>query len=265
MYPEINLGFVQFSAYSFFTLLALIVAVIGIYSFSLKRGFARSDILWMLISMSVAVFLGARLFNVLINIAWYMENPSRIVALSFTGFSLYGGMFAAVLTGLIVSRTRKIDLFKFADTSTPFVGMGIVLMRVGCFLNGCCFGKVTDLPWGVTFPMFSPAHIHQMQGDILGSTVVHAVHPTQLYEMIAAIFGTLLAFYLLKKKMPSGSIFLICGIYFSVFRLLNMQLRVLPYSESVLTFWYPLFYLAVIILCAVLLKFLMTKKNEESK
>ncbi len=253
MYPEIDLGFIQFSAYSFFTVAALIAAVAGMYFFALKRRFKRNDVLWMLISMSVAAFLGARLFNVLVNPEWYSEDPLRIFDLSFKGFSLHGGMFGAILAGLFVSRARKIDLFRFADTATPFIGIGIVLMRVGCFLNGCCFGKETDLPWGVTFPMFSPAHIHQMQGDILGSTVVHPVHPTQLYELFAALIGTILAFYMLKKKMPAGAVFLICGIYFSTFRLLNMQLRVLPYSESMLSFWYPLFYLAIIAICSIFL------------
>jgi phosphatidylglycerol:prolipoprotein diacylglycerol transferase len=154
---------------------------------------------------------------------------------------------------------------KFADTVTPFIGIGIVLMRIGCFLNGCCFGKETDLPWGVKFPQFSPAHIWQISENVFGSLEVKPVHPTQIYELIAALFCTILALLIIKKKKPAGTAFLVCGIIFSAFRWFNMQFRVLPYSEAVLNFWYPLLYAAIIILCVYFLIKINRKKSGKKK
>jgi len=260
MYPNLDLVILQVSAYSFFTLAALVVVLAGSYWFAMKRGFKKSDVIVMLLGIGLSVFIGARLFNIAVNFEWYVEDPSRIFALTATGFSLYGGILLAVLVGLVISFWRKIPLFKFADTVTPFIGIGIALMRVGCFLNGCCFGKETDLPWGVKFPSISPAHMHQISDNLIGSTTVHVVHPTQIYELIAAVLGTIIAFYLIKRGKPDGTAFLICGMYFSAFRWLNMQMRVLSYSDIMINVWYPLLYAAVIVVCGILLVQINRKK-----
>lgn len=201
----------------------------------------------------MSVFVGARLINIAVNYEWYAVNPLRAVAFTATGFSLYGGILFGVLAGGVISYFRKIPLFKFADTVTPFIGIGIALMRVGCFLNGCCFGKVTDLPWGVKFPTLSHAHLHQISGNLLESTSVQAVHPTQVYEFIAALAGTAIAFYLIRRGKPDGTAFLVCGMYFSAFRWLNMQFRELPYSDSMMDIWYPVLYGLIIVLCGLFL------------
>ena len=278
MYPQLNFGLFTTGAYTFFTVTALVVAVIGSYWFARRRGFKSADSLWMLFGMGMAVFIGARLFNVFVNYAWYRSDPSRIFSLSASGFSLYGGIVFAILAGFLIARIRKIPLMKFADTVTPFIGIGIVLMRIGCFLNGCCFGKITSLPWGVTFPKYSPAHMYQISQNPLAVFEVSPVHPTQIYEMIAAVIGTILALYILSKTknargkhaLPDhtgrpayadGTAYLAFAIFFSAFRWLNMQFRVLTYSDATLNIWYPLFYAAIIIICALLLIKLNKPKN----
>jgi phosphatidylglycerol:prolipoprotein diacylglycerol transferase len=127
----------------------------------------------MLLGMGLFSFIGARIFNVFINFDSYKDNFTRIFSLNFEGFSLYGGALFAIISGLFIARYKKINLLKFADTAIPFVGIGIAIMRIGCFLNGCCFGKETNFPWGVKFPFLSPAHIEQISGNILNSTSVH--------------------------------------------------------------------------------------------
>lgn len=253
MYPHLNLIIWQGAAYSFFTVAALLAVVGGGYFFAVRRGFGKSDVLAMLAGMSLAVFVGARLFNVVINYDWYQSDPGRIFALTASGFSLYGGILFGILAGLLISVRRKIPLMKFADTVTPFIGIGIALQRVGCFLNGCCFGHETDLPWGVKYPYLSHAHMHQIEGNLIGSMNVAAVHPTQIYELVAALIGTYIAFSIIKRGKVDGTAFLICGMYFSAFRWLNMQFRVLPYGESMTQVWYPLFYLAIIVACGMVL------------
>lgn len=259
MYPLLDFGFIQLSSYSFFTVAALIAVVGGSYWFGKKRKFKESDLRWMLFGMGLSAFVGARFFNVLVNFDWYQDDPVRIIALNASGFSLYGGIFGAIFAGGVISYVRKIPLFKFADTVTPFIGLGIALQRVGCFLNGCCFGKETDVTWGVKFPTFSQPHLHQISGNLFNSVSVHAVHPTEIYELIAALVGTMIAFLLIKRGRVDGTAFLVCGMYFSAFRWLNMQFRVLPYSEMMLNVWYPLFYLAIILVCGGVLLIIRRK------
>lgn len=255
MYPTLNLGLLTVGAYTFFTVAALVVAVIGSYWFARRRGFGQADSLMMLLGMGLSVFIGARLFNILVNYEWYAQDPARAVSLSAAGFSLYGGILFAIVAGLLIARARRIPLMKFADTVTPFIGIGIILMRIGCFLNGCCFGKITSLPWGVTFPKYSPAHMYQISQNVLGAFKVEPVHPTQIYEMIAALAGTILALVILKKKpaLPDGTAFLAFAIFFSAFRWFNMQFRVLTYSDATLDIWYPLLYATIIAVCGFLM------------
>jgi len=253
MHPILDFYIFQLSAYSFFTVLALVFVMTGTYLFARKRGFSAGDSLWMILGMGLSVFIGARGLNIFVNYDWYSEDFRRIFSFSATGFSLYGGIFMAILTGWFVSYFRKIPLFRFADTATPFVGLGIVLMRIGCFLNGCCFGKETNLPWGVKFPVFSQAHIHQMSADFIGGISVMPVHPTQIYELLAALFGTLIALVIIRKKWVDGTAFLIAGIWFSAFRWINLSLRVTDYSDFMIEWFYPFFYAGIIAVCTLLL------------
>ena len=207
----------------------------------------------MLLGMGLFSFIGARIFNVFVNFDSYKDDFAKIFSLNFEGFSLYGGAVFAVISGAVIARYKKINLLKFADSVIPFVGIGIALMRIGCFLNGCCFGKETNLPWGVKFPYLSPAHIEQISGNIISSTTVHAVHPTQLYELIAALIGTFIALILIKQKKPAGTALLAFGIWFTAFRWFNMQFRVLPYSDVMINWVYPVAYAVIISVCLLLL------------
>ncbi len=249
MHPELDFHFFEVSAYTFFAYAALLVVVGGTFLFAGKQGFRAKDSLWMLLGMGISTFIGARLFNVLVNFPWYREDLSRIFAFDTRGFSLYGGIAMGMIAGFAISRYRKIPLVKFADTTTPFVGIGIAVWRVGCFLNGCCFGKETALPWGVTFPQFSPAHKHQISENFLDSLTVHPVHPTQIYELLAALFGSILIFFVLRKQKVDGTASLVAAIWFTLFRLINMEFRVLSYSEGITRYFYPLFYIIILVGC----------------
>ncbi len=249
MHPYLYFWGLKISAYTLFTILALIVVSFCGYFFALKRGFTKRDSFVMIFSMSISAFLGARIFNFFVNYSYYENDFSRLFEISTRGFSLYGGAVFSVLSGLFVAWRRKLNLMRFADTMTPFVGLGIVLMRVGCFLNGCCFGKETDFLFGVVFPKFSPAHIHQLSGSLFGTSNIQPVHPTQLYEMFFVLFCVVFAFFALKRKFRDGTVFLICGALFSAFRWINMYFRELNYSDFVVFIAYPAFYFSIICLC----------------
>ncbi|MBI4836076.1 MAG: prolipoprotein diacylglyceryl transferase [Candidatus Abawacabacteria bacterium] len=240
-------------AYTLFFLLAAIIGVIGSLFFAIKRGFNGTKVAITLLIMLLAAVIGARLLNALVNLSAYIQEPSKLLTFSASGFSLYGGIVFAVISGLICCRLFKLDTYKLGDTCIPFLGLSIATMRIGCFLNGCCFGKETDSFWGITFPFLSPAHIDQItdQGNYFE---VAPVHPTQLYELVAAILLSTAAFGLLKKKQPDGITMLIFLTGLSVFRLFNSYLRVNLDTYSLPLYFYPALYVVLILLCLILIK-----------
>jgi len=258
MYPElfvINCGYFVWvvKSYSFFYFFAIFLTVGGTFWLALKRGFEKEKIILFLLCVSFGGLIGARILHFLTNRDAYFSGGYSIFSLSMEGFAVSGGLTVAMLIGWIVSRKLKLDFWKLADNSVIFLGMGIALARVGCFLNGCCFGEKTTSPWGVYFPELSQAHQYQLVNGIGSFFSVSAVHPTQIYEALAALCGSLLAIYFIKKQYPTGVAAVSFVVWYYLFRLFNMQLRVMPSTFNVPDFFYPLLYLSTILCCLFLL------------
>lgn len=244
-------------AYSTFYALAWVAApLIGAWVAS-RRGipFRRT---WVLYALALASgVIGARVLDLFVAGRFYAEDPSRIWSLSFQGFSLYGGLVVATLVGIALARVWRLPVWRLADSAVPALAIGVVLMRTGCFLRGCCSGVMTDVPWGVRFPVGSPAWSQQVlsgKTGILGFVgVVQPVHPTQLYEMLAAVLLAALALWLMRRKAADGVPFLAFALGFTLFRLGNGFLRV---RQSVITapaWFYPALYLMLAATIAALL------------
>ncbi len=233
-------------------LAAALVVAGGLAVWSWRQDGVRGRQAAFVLGAAVLAFLvGARLANILLRPDFYLSQPWRAVALEAEGFSLYGGLAAAAAAAWVVARRLKLDGLRFADAAAPAFGVGLVVMRLGCFLNGCCFGRPTGLPWAVEYPLFSQAHLAQMSQGLTGPFAVLPVHPTQLYEGAAALAGSGLAVWLRKRQAPRGvpAAGFLLGL--TVFRLANHSLRVLPYPRFAVEFAYPALYLAVIAACAV--------------
>jgi phosphatidylglycerol:prolipoprotein diacylglycerol transferase len=101
------------------------------------------------------------------------------------GLSVMGGLPAALGAGAALLAWKQVPILAYMDLMAPSVALGAGITRVGCFLNGCCFGEVCDWPWAVAFPAGS------LPDRALGGALVH---PTQLYAVLAgfAIFAALL-------------------------------------------------------------------------
>jgi len=235
-------------AYTLFMILAGITVIAGSLLYSLKRGLPFKQILYCLLIMFVSALIGARLLNVLINFSVYATEPAKIFVFNTTGFSLYGGIIFAVISGIISAKTFRINIWKFGDTVIPFVGIGIALMRIGCFLNGCCFGKETNLPWGVIYPNSSISGIYHITENPFSFTREIAVHPTQIYEMTAALIGAFVAFYLIRKKTTHGAAFFAFALWFTAFRWFNLNFRESPGTFSEINYFYPLLYFSIIMI-----------------
>jgi phosphatidylglycerol:prolipoprotein diacylglycerol transferase len=109
------------------------------------------------------------------------------------GMAYYGGFLAAVPVGLWYARRKQLGVWRIADLTSPFIALGLFFGRLGCFLNGCCFGAPTTLPWGVDFP-------HDRR-DLL-------LHPTQLYESLGALAVFAALYFVIRpRKRFHGEVF----------------------------------------------------------
>ncbi len=123
--------------------------------------------------------VGGRLLYVLLEWRFFLESPLEIFAIWHGGLVWYGGFFGGVLTAWVYTRVKKLDFLRVMDHMTPFLALGHAVGRIGCFFNGCCYGRPTTAWCGVVFP----GH----PGPVL---------PTQLFEA-AALF----ILYLLLRQL----------------------------------------------------------------
>ena len=130
---------------------------------------------------------------------------------------------------LVAARWWRASAWRLADEAVPAVAAGVVLVRIGCFLNGCCPGLPTDLPWGVTYAYGSTAWSGQLLsggGGILGlAGHVEPVHPTQLYEVAAALLCLAVALAVRRRPVGPGIPALVFATTFLAFRVVNQTLR----------------------------------------
>lgn len=135
---------------------------------------------------------------------------------------IFGG-----LAGLILYLWLKnLSVLKYLDVIPVPLGIGLFFGRIGCFLAGCCYGKISDLPWAISFPRGSLPYKAQLQNLelTLGSPSSLPVHPVQLYE---AFEGLLLAiaFYFLPYPGKDGMRFLYFAMCYAIFRFINEFFR----------------------------------------
>lgn len=137
----------------------------------------------------VCGLLGARLFHILIEYPeYYWQNPSRIFSFWSGGYVLYGGLILGSLGVLSFLRFHRENISRFVDMAVPCLFLGIGIGRMACLSAGCCYGKPTDLWWGIVFT--HPA---------AGAPLHQSLHPTQMLE---SLFGFLMCvvFYFVWRR-----------------------------------------------------------------
>lgn len=148
----------------------------------------------------------SRLLHVIDMWGYYSQNPGQIIGAS--GLTIYGAILGATLGIWVYSKFSNFRFAYFADLVAPGVILAQAVGRIGCTINGCCYGLPTSLPWGVVYTnpqSYAPPGI--------------AVHPTQLYEIVylLIIFGVI--FKLRGRLKPEGSLFLVYISLYSLWRI----------------------------------------------
>jgi phosphatidylglycerol:prolipoprotein diacylglycerol transferase len=217
---------------------------------------------WALFTYScalVAGVVGARLLDIAYRWGYYAVHPGSMKAVEFRGFALYGGLILAAIVAAWVARSFRLRVWRLADSSVPALALGITLMQVGRYLEGSGFGISTAVSWGVTYPRWGKAWREVLEHQVLsGQTGLFdgpkPVHPTQIYEAIAAALIGLLAVWLLlrhrrskdKPPTPEGVAFLTFAFLFTIFRLFDHFLRAHTGTFTLPDWFYPLLYCAIL-------------------
>lgn len=181
-------------------------------------GLSPDVILSLAFSFLLCGIIGARLFYVIeywdtrFKSENWWETAINIVKFTEGGLVIYGALIGSTVALVFSVWRRKLPLWAMADLIAPSLMIGLAFGRIGCFLNGCCYGGVCDLPWAVTFPRDSLPYIEQYESGRFGDVASlnpselparsQSVHPAQLYSAIdAALLGWLLwSYYPFRRR-----------------------------------------------------------------
>lgn len=200
MYPEIcKIGPVTIYSYGTMIVLAVVIACLimakDIHRFGLKR--------WVLFLFAVgsllAGIIGGRILHVLLRLEYFSQHPAEIAAVNQGGFAIHGAF--VLIVGFIYGfcKITKVKFVPFLDYMAPLFLLSHAIAKLGCFLNGCCFGR--EIWWGVYY------------NDQL-------LHPAQLYNVAGLMVAYCILLRYRKKSPPAGCVFV-------MFIIFEMAIRVL--------------------------------------
>lgn len=261
---------ISIGSYIMFNLILnpLIVIIVNIIiltkqSVSLLKAFVSS------IVIVITVIIGARLTHVIIAWGYYRDFSVNPFSLSPSGFAMYGGFILSVPVLYVLSKYTKKSFFRFLDYITPGWALGITFNKIGCFLNGCCFGIPTSSFIGVRYPKgthpynyyYNELLSESLNGDIPLRSI--SLHPVQLYEAFVGVFCFLLAVYLLKKHYKTGiTSFLTVAIY-AFSRIVFHFLRKFPSSTTMNYYLIMLFYILVFVFASFMFFRIKNQKTDD--
>lgn len=188
--------------------------------------------------VAISPWIGGHLHFVVNNWAWVTLNPSFLLT-PWLGFHAGGAIICLSSCAVLVMHRYRLPRGRMADALVPTVAIGIVLGRLACFAEGCCFGRVCQWPWCVAFPPGShPYEWHLAQG-VIGATATRSapVHALQLY--FGAVGVVLLGLWrsLHPRRRYDGQVALIALLVFSAAAAVLEPLRA---GDDARVYWGPL-------------------------
>lgn len=212
-----SVGFFQVRYYglmylvAFYAVYRLVVRRVNRESLPYTEESIQDYLLWAILGLLAGGRLGYVIFY---NAGYYFANPLEIILpfdmshgfryVGISGMSYHGGFIGVLAATVIFCRKRKLDFWRFTDLIAGEIPLAYTFGRIGNFLNGELYGRVTDLPWGMYFP-----------ADPLGALR----HPSQLYEALFEGVVLYAVICLLRKKASfSGYIFALYIMGYGVVR-----------------------------------------------
>lgn len=188
-YALVNrIGPLQVRAYGAMMLLGFACALTWAYLVHRRWGLNGRAVLQASLVLFAGGLVGGRVGFVLLQWNRYASHPQEMVNLWQGGMSWHGGVAGGLLAAWLACRVLKMSFTRFMDMAAAPIALGYALARVGCFLNGCCYGHECDLPWAVTFPQIGPSPPPPVP-----------VHPTQLYDSLGTLVFVIPGILLLDR------------------------------------------------------------------
>lgn len=196
MYPRLfELGPITVYTYGVLLALAYLAGLKLAMVRAQARGLDGNRVLDLGIYIIISALVGAKLLLLVTDYRTFARDPRELLTLARSGGVFYGGLILAVSVALWYIRKIGLPLWTTCDVFAPGIALGHVVGRFGCFFAGCCYGKPTRAPWGITFTdPFAAANV--------GTPLGVPLHPTQLYEAGAELLILLVLLGTERKGRP---------------------------------------------------------------
>jgi phosphatidylglycerol:prolipoprotein diacylglycerol transferase len=206
----VKIGFINIYSYGTMVALGFAAAVYLIYKNAASFGVDKDRAVDLFILILLSGVLGGRILYIALNLKYYLTNPYEMIDLSKGGLVWYGAFGLGLLTALLYMRKQRMHALSVLDLAAPFIALAQSFGRIGCFLNGCCFGiPARSGGWpAVIFP---------------GSDIPR--HPVQLYSSAALLLIFVILRFWQERRHFNGEIFLGYLVLYSLKRFLMEFMR----------------------------------------
>ncbi len=225
-----RLGPLSVKSYGLMLVIAFIAGIVLAIRRAKKAGIKPERIIDLALVVLVSSLVGSRFFYVVYHLDEFKGHFADVInpfqssgEIGIGGLSMMGGVVLSVVLGIIYLLFTRVPLWKMADSVAPSFPLGLAFARIGCFLNGCCPGKVTDSFFGVTFPPDSYAGYFFPGAKLL---------PTQLFSSLAGLVIFFLLILLERFKTFEGFTFWLMLAFYSAWRFVIDFFRY--YEESMI-------------------------------
>ena len=196
-----------------------VVAIIIITLLEAKRvGISEEHIYSVALWAVIGGVVVSRLVHVIDKWDYYVAHPEQITR--FEGLSVYGAVIGALLAVLIYAWVKKLSFWQLGDVVAPGAILGQAIGRIGCILNGCCYGLPTSMPWAVIYTnprSYAPLGL--------------PIHPTQIYHLLWNLVAFGIIWGLRRRLKPQGSLFL---SYLALYAVGDLGIRFVRVGEPFL-------------------------------
>ncbi|MCK9266290.1 prolipoprotein diacylglyceryl transferase [bacterium] len=244
MYPEfLTIGSFVIYWYGVMVAIGVFISSLIFQKLARQNNYTQDTISNIIFFSVLWGIIGGRVLHILVHFHYYYRNLLEIVSIRNGGLAAEGAIISAIIFLFLYSKIKNFNLRKTLDLISVPVPLAQALGRVGCFLNGCCWGKPSELPWAVKFP-----HL------------LTKVHPTQLYYTVCHLFLFALLLCLNKRKLKEGTVFsaYIMGFAFIRYTIDKFRGDLLETSLGL----YPTQIIAIFLFTAGLFWFLSITKDD---
>lgn len=207
MHPILfKIGFINIYTYGLMVAIGFSLATILSAKEAGRRGISSDDIISLSLVVLITGLIGARLLYVILNLGIFIARPIEIFMISHGGLVFYGGAVSSFICGIIYLKKKRLDILKVLDIISPFVALGHSIGRIGCFFNGCCYGR----------PIYSffGYKLHKL-----------IIHPTQIYSSLYLLLLYVLLRFQYKHQTFRGQVFYSYLLLYTTGRFLIEELR----------------------------------------